>query len=100
MIIRIVKMTFKQESTQDFEHLFEQYKEHIARAEGCISLKLIKQHHSPVFFTISEWEHEKYLELYRQSELFNTVWASTKVLFGAKPEAWTTEILFNSSVKR
>jgi hypothetical protein len=49
-----------------------------------------------VFFTYSEWEDPIYLEQYRQSALFAVVWSQTKTFFNAKPEAWTTEVLFNS----
>jgi hypothetical protein len=38
------------------------------------------------------WDDPKYLEAYRQSELFEGVWAKTKVLFDAKPEAWSVKV--------
>ncbi len=45
----------------------------------------------PVLFTYSHWESEAALETYRHSELFAEVWAATKVLFNAKPEAWSVQ---------
>lgn len=96
MITRIVKMSFVPERFTDFSALFERYKTQIAQAEGCVSLRLVQAQGSSVCFTISEWQEEKYLEQYRQSALFATVWSQTKTFFNAKPEAWTTEVLFIS----
>lgn len=42
-------------------------------------------------FTLSHWESEENLEQYRQSELFKSTWAKTKVLFREKAQAWTLE---------
>jgi len=96
MIIRIVKMSFVPEKVNDFKLLFEGYKLQIAAAHGCLSLRLLQERESSIFFTISEWQEEKYLEQYRQSHLFAIVWQQTKTYFNAKPEAWTNDILFNS----
>ncbi|MFN4299028.1 MAG: putative quinol monooxygenase [Thermaurantimonas sp.] len=95
-MIRIVKMTFKPEDVPSFLNIFEQNKEKIRHQPGCNSLKLVNdKENSNVFFTISEWEHPDYLEQYRQSELFKSVWAATKVLFADKPEAWSVDILYD-----
>ncbi len=90
MITRIVKMSFLPEKVESFIHLFEKHRQAISSVEGCRSLKLLRGNSSSLFFTVSEWEDEKYLENYRHSELFNTVWSNTKIFFNAKPEAWTT----------
>lgn len=92
MIKRFVKMTFKPEHIQDFKTLFNSKKEFIAAVEGCSHVELLQDINNPnVFFTFSVWEDPKYLEAYRQSELFADVWAKTKVLFGDKPEAWSLQ---------
>lgn len=92
MYIRIVKMTFKNEEVETFKNIFNHYKTQIASAEGCTHLKLLNDvNDSRVFFTYSKWTDLKYLEQYRNSELFSIVWAQTKVLFEAKAEAWSTE---------
>ena len=96
MITRIVKMSFVPEKLDDFRSLFETYKNQIAHAEGCVSLRLVQAQGSSICFTISEWKNEIFLEQYRQSELFATVWSQTKTFFNGKPEAWTTEVLFSS----
>ena len=92
MIKRFVKMTFKPEYIQDFKTLFNYKKEFIAAMEGCSHVELLQDINDPnIFFTFSIWEDSKYLEAYRQSELFKDVWAKTKVLFADKPEAWSLQ---------
>jgi len=90
MIIRIVKMTFAPEKVNDFLKLFTENKSRIAGFEGCTHLELWNDKENPnVFFTYSHWQDESFLEKYRNSELFNTVWGKTKILFSDKPQAWT-----------
>lgn len=92
MIKRFVKMTFKPEHIQDFKTLFNAKKEFIAAMEGCSHVELLQDiNNETIFFTFSIWEDPKYLEAYRQSELFADVWAKTKVLFADKPEAWSLQ---------
>lgn len=94
-MIRIVKMTFEEEKIDDFLRLFEETKEKIRKQPGCKGLKLIRNlHNSNMFFTISIWDDEKSLELYRNSDLFKTVWSKTKKMFSEKPEAWSTKEIF------
>lgn len=90
MIVRFVKLTFKQESVPDFLEIFFSTKEKIGGFPGCSYLNLLRGKDSPnVFFTHSIWESPEALEAYRQSELFQTTWAKTKVLFAEKAEAWS-----------
>ncbi len=90
MITRIVKMTFNPTRVPEFLVLFEKNKKHIASFEGCKHLELLNDiDYTNIFFTYSIWHDEKYLEDYRTSNLFNTVWSETKILFEAKPEVWT-----------
>ncbi len=92
MIIRMVKMTFKPENVPAFERLFEKQKEQIRAFEGCTHLELLRDvNHPNIFFTYSHWQSTAHLNLYRESALFAKVWPATKVLFAAKPEAWSTE---------
>ncbi len=92
MIVRIVKMTFKPESCDDFLALFRHYKERIRAAEGCCYLELLRMTEGGnVFFTYSYWSYEADLEKYRQSAIFSEVWPKTKALFESPAEAWTTE---------
>jgi len=90
MLIRIVKLTFKSENIIKFEQLFKETKQYIQDFEGCISLELLQDKTNPnIFFTYSQWTSEEHLNKYRNSDFFNSVWSKTKVLFDAKPEAWS-----------
>jgi autoinducer 2-degrading protein len=90
MITRIVRMEFKPENTSRFQEIFNQSCQAIRAMPGCLYLSLHTQADNPaVFYTISKWNHPDDLENYRQSELFKSTWANTKVLFAHKPGAWT-----------
>ncbi|MGZ3865780.1 MAG: putative quinol monooxygenase [Bacteroidia bacterium] len=94
MITRIVKLTFQPEQVPTFLDLFDKTKKLIRASEGCTHLELLNDTGNPnIFFTYSKWKHESFLEQYRQSDLFNSVWKKTKVLFADKPEAWTVDSL-------
>jgi quinol monooxygenase YgiN len=92
MIQRIVKMTFHEESVASFLAIFEESYQKIRAFKGCYYLELLQdQEQSNIFFTYSYWENAAALESYRQSTLFRTTWAKTKILFAAKPEAWSLQ---------
>jgi len=92
MLIRIVKLTFKEENISSFESLFEETKDTIRNFEGCMHLELYqdKNQHN-IFFTYSKWKDEMHLEAYRNSAFFKSVWGRTKLLFLDRPEAWSVE---------
>ena len=90
MIKRIVKMSFKTEHIEAFKTIFKTNQQHILNFEGCKHVELLRdKSNSHIFFTLSMWENEKFLNAYRNSDLFSTVWAATKALFDDKPEAWS-----------
>ena len=94
MLTRIVRMTFLTHKTDEFLALFDASKHLIRAMPGCRSLQLLRDHHHPeVFTTISVWESEQALNDYRDSALFKEVWARTKLLFAAKPLAFSNEVL-------
>jgi len=94
MIVRIVKMSFKEEEIENFLTLFHSKKQYIRGFEGCDFLELYQDKNNPsIFFTYSYWKSEEDLENYRHSSLFKEVWANTKVKFNAKPEAWSVDKL-------
>lgn len=83
-------MTFELDHVSDFLSVFHSKKEHIRAFSGCSHLELLKdveQEH--IYFTYSYWYSQNDLDNYRHSELFKETWAATKVLFSAKPEAWS-----------
>ena len=90
MILRIVKMSFREDAVDEFLTLFNERKELIRNFAGCSHLELWRQaNHPGVFFTYSKWESEAHLDHYRFSELFKDTWAKTKALFAEKPAAWS-----------
>lgn len=92
MFVRIVKLSFAEENIDVFKANFETVKYKIRAFEGCQLLELYQdKHNSSIFFTYSYWNTEEDLEHYRNSELFKGVWAKTKPLFNAKPEAWSVD---------
>ena len=94
MIKRIVKLSFKPDKVEDFKTIFENNWQKIKGFEGCEDVELLQdENNEQIFFTYSLWQSEKHLNTYRNSELFNTVWGATKILFNAAPEAWTVKKL-------
>ncbi len=92
MIIRIVKMSFQKDQTTEFQNVFHESKALIRDMPGCTHLELLRDvNEKNIFFTYSYWNSENDLNNYRNSEVFATVWAKTKKLFDAKPEAWSVE---------
>jgi quinol monooxygenase YgiN len=66
----------------------------LAKSDGCIHLEIFKSTSDNVtYFTISNWQSEKHLERYRQSELFKEIWSKVKPLFNNKAQAWTLNTL-------
>ena len=92
MLIRIVKLSFDEENKDLFLENFNINKKNIRNFEGCRLLQLLRDKNNPnIFFSYSYWESEEHLEAYRNSDLFKSVWAKTKILFNNKPEAWSVE---------
>jgi quinol monooxygenase YgiN len=90
MIKRIVKMSFDPAKVNDFLAVYRANWNLIRGFEGCHHVELLQVENSPnIFFTYSIWDSESHLNTYRDSELFNSVWSRTKVLFNDKPQAWT-----------
>jgi len=88
MIIRVVRMTFRDDAVEQFLQIFEASKEKIRSFPGCQYLQLLGDvHQTNIFSTYSIWEDETDLNVYRNSELFGQVWPETKRLFSAPPVA-------------
>jgi quinol monooxygenase YgiN len=85
-------MTFQPEKVADFLAIFEASKQHIRAMKGCHHLQLLRDLDQPhIFMTHSHWDNADALNHYRDSELFKTTWAKTKVLFAEKPLAFSAE---------
>jgi len=90
VIVRIVKMSFRQEEMEAFRELFEERKATIRSFEGCLHLELWQDTEVlTTFFTYSHWESEAHLDKYRFSEFFKDTWQRTKALFADKAAAWS-----------
>ena len=83
-------MQFETCHIENFLSIFDAHKMEIRSFKGCKFLELYQdEKHPNVFFTYSYWSTSVHLEQYRNSKLFKTVWSKTKLLFNAKPEAWS-----------
>lgn len=92
MIVRIVKMIFREEEVQRFQELFNERKQMIRTFDGCKHLELWQETGKPnVFFTYSIWDSQQHLDHYRFSELFKDTWGKTKELFADGAQAWSVE---------
>src|SRR5690349_7731723 len=94
MLIRIVKMSFREEAINDFLTEFYRVRSEIESFKGCSGLELLRDiNNRELFFTYSRWKDENALESYRNSILFNNTWAIVKKLFNDKPQAWSVEVV-------
>jgi len=92
MLIRIVRMTFKEDSVDHFLKIFNEKQDQIKSFNGCIDLELLRDiDHSNVFITKSVWGNVTFLQAYRNSEYFQTIWNEVKPLFSEKPIAFSYE---------
>ena len=92
MLVRIVKMTFSADKTDEFQVRFHNVKDKIIEFEGCELLELYRdKSDSNVFFTYSYWQSEEDLNRYRNSDFFKEVWSNTKKMFTKKPEALSVD---------
>ena len=90
MLVRIVRMTFKEEAVEDFLKIFEDSKRAIRGFDGCEHLELMKDDNlSNVLYTYSHWTSAQHLDVYRHSPFFKLTWARTKELFSDKPQAFS-----------
>lgn len=94
MLIRYVRMTFREDAIDKFQEIFNESKDKIRAMTGCKHLELMRDiSQSNIFMTHSHWDSEEDLNNYRDSELFRSTWAKTKVLFADKPMAFSVESL-------
>jgi quinol monooxygenase YgiN len=90
MIVRIVRLSLREDAVADFLALFEARKERIRGFEGCLHLELWQDLQQPnVCFTYSHWADESYLDKYRFSSFFKETWTLTKALFAEQATAWS-----------
>ncbi|MEM9859632.1 MAG: antibiotic biosynthesis monooxygenase [Bacteroidota bacterium] len=91
-LIRIVRMTFREEEVDKFLAVFHESKKKIRGFEGCLHLELHQDYNEGnIFSTYSIWKNQKALDEYRNSALFKSVWSRTKPLFKDKPIAFSNK---------
>jgi len=89
-------MSFNVDKVDAFLINFNDNKDKIRNTKGCNFLELYRDKTNlNIFFTYSYWDTKQDLENYRNSELFKSVWANTKILFNEKPEAWSVDKLYS-----
>ncbi|QIP16138.1 antibiotic biosynthesis monooxygenase [Spirosoma aureum] len=94
MLVRIVRMTFQEDKLADFHAIFDNSKYLIRAFPGNRHLQLLSDPDRPdVRMTYSLWDSADALDDYRQSELFRSTWAATKVLFAERAIAFSGENL-------
>lgn len=92
MLIRIVKMHFKEGTRNQFLGIFNTNKKKIQSFQGCTHLELLEDFNDDhTFITYSHWKDEEALNQYRSSKLFAVVWKQTKELFSDKPIAFSAK---------
>lgn len=92
MLIRVVRMIFREDALEDFLKNFDANKQNIRNFPGCRHLELWQdENNKNIFMTFSHWESEEALNQYRDSELFKSVWSYTKTLFAEKPFAFSSK---------
>ncbi len=97
MLIRMVKLSFNPKNINEFIEIFNINEKNIRNFKGCRLLELYRDKENPnIFFTYSYWDSEEYLESYKNSELFKSIWVKIKILFNDKPMAWSVNKLDSS----
>lgn len=93
MIVRVVKLTFSPATVGAFDALYTQFEARIQAHQGCQMVRAMKVQGQPCQrATLSFWETQEDLDVYRKSTLFGEVWPATKALFAAPPEAQSYEL--------
>jgi len=88
MIIRIVTLQFDEKDISQFLAIFKESQPRILEFDGCRHVELLQGTSEPtIMMTYSHWDSEDYLNAYRKSEFFGSVWPKTKSLLVAKPHA-------------
>jgi heme-degrading monooxygenase HmoA len=92
MIIRIVRMHFSEAGIEEFLEIFDRHKEAIRNFPGCTHLQLLKDIDDALCYTtLSHWDKQESLDLYRKSELFSKVWGRVKTLFSERSQAFSLD---------
>ena len=90
MLVRIVRMHFREEEVETFKEIFYDTRPHILKFRGCASVELYVDAGNPsVLYTHSTWDDEKFLDEYRASAFFKQTWQKVKRLFESSARAYS-----------
>jgi heme-degrading monooxygenase HmoA len=93
-ITRIVRLSFDTKGVESFKAIFEESAPKIRTFPGCIEVRLMQDASNyDVYYTVSRWQSHNDLEAYRNSALFKSTWAKTKVLFREKAQAYSLKAI-------
>jgi quinol monooxygenase YgiN len=93
MLVRIVQLHIQEAHIEHFLKLYAAHQQMISTNEGCISLNLLQQDgHPDQVATLSHWKSEHYLNQYRNSAFFKTLWTQVKPLFASPAKAFSYQI--------
>ena len=96
MLVRIVKLTLKEESLEFFFEEFNKNKKDILNFPACQGMKMLQDlNQRNIIMTYSHWDDEMALNSYRESDLFSGLWSKIKPHFIQPAEAWSHEIYFD-----
>ena len=85
-------MHFTEAGVDEFLEIFETNKVSIRNFPGCTHLQLLKDTDDALCYTtLSHWDKQESLNLYRQSELFGKVWGRVKTLFSERSQAFSLQ---------
>ncbi|MDA0378120.1 MAG: antibiotic biosynthesis monooxygenase [Bacteroidetes bacterium] len=91
-------MEFAPENVDAFLELFHSVSDAIRAVDGCHELTLLQDlDHPGRMTTYSLWEDEAALDSYRDSDLFRSTWARTKMMFIARPSEASYRIVAHLS---
>lgn len=93
MITRIVRLTLKDESSQnDFRALYASRNPMNRGVSGCLEVKIMKDiNENNVYYTVSKWTTNEALENYRSSAYFKETWPMVKSTLASKTKVFTME---------
>jgi quinol monooxygenase YgiN len=92
IVIRVVRMTFLPDKTDEFQRIFEKCQSDIKNMPGCLHLELWQDTDQPnIFVTYSHWESEETLNDYKRTAFFGVVWKKTKALFSDAPQVFSAK---------
>ena len=75
MLVRIVKLTFNEESIDFFFQEFDKSKALITNFKGCRGMRMLQDmNQKNIVMTYSHWDDENALNNYRNSQVFLRLW--------------------------